>query len=130
VSHLCFTVSLGASGQEVTWDTLLIGKTLFIEIPGDLLPEGSRDSFVSLLEHAEDVLECNKVIVCFQRDRHDRASLIRTFKFFGFALVTPGTHQPAPVSGGDLLYLAYSIHPQSSQSESDSSDSDGSDESD
>ena len=42
VSHLCFTVSLGDQ-QDVKWDTLLIGKTLFIEIPGDILPEGSRE---------------------------------------------------------------------------------------
>jgi len=124
VSHLCFTVSLG-DGQDVKWDTLLIGKTLFIEIPGDILPEGSRESFVSVLEHAEDVLGCSKVIICFKKNRDDRASLIRTFKFFGFALVAPGTHQLAPVSG-DLLYLAYNIDPDSSQSESD----DDSDESD
>jgi hypothetical protein len=124
VSHLCFVVSLG-SGQDVKWDTLLIGKTLFIEIPGDLLPEGSRDSFVSVLEYAEDILGCSKVIVCFKKSRDDRASLIRTFKFFGFALVAPGTqHQLAPPVSGDLLYLAYSIESDSaSQSESDDSDS-------
>jgi ornithine decarboxylase antizyme 1 len=120
VSHLCFVVSLG-SGQDVKWDTLLIGKTLFIEIPGDILPEGSRESFVSVLEHAEDVLACSKVIICFKKNREDRASLIRTFKFFGFALVAPGSHQLAAPVSGDMLYLAYTIDPDSSsQSESES----------
>jgi ornithine decarboxylase antizyme 1 len=120
VSHLCFTVSLGDQ-QDVQWDTLLIGKTLFIEIPGDILPEGSRESFVSVLEHAEDVLACSKVIICFKKNREDRASLIRTFKFFGFALVAPGSHQLAAPVSGDMLYLAYTIDPDSSsQSESES----------
>lgn len=120
VSHLCFTVSLGDQ-QDVKWDTLLIGKTLFIEIPGDILPEGSRESFVSVLEHAEDVLGCSKVIICFKKNREDRASLIRTFKFFGFALVAPGSHQLAAPVSSDMLYLAYNIDPDSSsQSESES----------
>jgi ornithine decarboxylase antizyme 1 len=123
VSHLCFTVSLGDQ-QDVKWDTLLIGKTLFIEIPGDILPEGSRESFVSVLEHAEDVLACSKVIICFKKNREDRASLIRTFKFFGFALVAPGSHQLAAPVSGDMLYLAYSIDPDSSSHSESESDCD------
>jgi hypothetical protein len=111
----------------VHWDTLLIGKTLFVEIPADILPEGSRESFVSLLEHAEDVLGCSKVIICFKKNRADQASLIRTFMFLGFSLVAPGTHQLAV--SRDLVYLAYSIDPldassSSSSSEDDSDDSD------
>jgi ornithine decarboxylase antizyme 1 len=124
VSHLCFKVRL--VGQEVTWDTLLFGKTLFIEIPNDILPEGSRESFISVLEHAEDVLGCTKVIVCFKKNRDDRASLIRTFMFLGFVLVAPGTHQLAV--SGDLMYLAYTIEPDSSSSSDE--DDDESDDSD
>jgi len=119
VSHLCFNVKL--VGQEVKWDTLLLGKTLFIEIPSDILPEGSKESFISVLEHAEEVLECSKVIVCFKKNRDDRESLIRTFMFLGFVLVAPGTHQLA--MSGDLMYLAYAIDPDES-SESSSEDSD------
>lgn len=120
VSHLCFTVTL--VGQEVKWETLLIGKTLFIEIPSDILPEGSKESFVSVLEHAEEALGCSKVIVCFKKNRDDRESLIRTFMFLGFVLVAPGTHQLAV--SGDLMYLAYSIEPDdsASSSEDDSDD--------
>jgi hypothetical protein len=118
VSNLCFRVRL--VGQEVTWETLLIGKTLFIEIPADILPEGSKESFVTLLEYAEEVLTCTHVIVCFKKNRNDRASLVRTFMFLGFVPVAPGTHRLAV--SGDLMYLAYTI-----QSDDDSaSDSDGS----
>lgn len=121
VKHLCFSVRLG--GQDVHWDTLLIGKTLFVEIPSDILPEGSKESFVALLEHAEDVLCCSKVIICFKKNRVDQASLIRTFMFLGFTLVAPGTHQLAV--SGDLMYLAYSIDPPDfSSEESSSEDSD------
>jgi len=123
VTHLCFTVTL--VGQEVKWETLLIGKTLFVEIPSDILPEGSKESFVSLLEYAEDALGCSKVIVCFRKDRDNRESLIRTFMFLGFVLVAPGMHQLAV--SGDLMYLAYSIDPDESSDESDGDSSDQSD---
>jgi ornithine decarboxylase antizyme 1 len=116
VSSLCFSIRL--IGQEVIWETLLIGKTLFIEIPADILPEGSKESFVTLLEYAEEVLSCSQVIVCFKKNRVDRASLIRTFMFLGFGLVAPGTHQLAV--SGDLMYLAYAIQADSSSDESDS----------
>jgi hypothetical protein len=117
--HFCITVE----GQESHWDTLLIGKTLFVEVPSNILPDGSRESFVSLLEHAEDVLGCSKVIIYFKKNRPDQATLIHTFLFLGFVLVAPGTHQLAV--SGDLLYLAYSIDPlDSSSSEDDSDESD------
>lgn len=111
---LCFSIRL--VGQEVIWETLLIGKTLFIEIPADILPDGSKESFVMLLEYAEEVLCCSHVIVCFKKNRVDRATLIRTFMFLGFVLVAPGTHHLAV--SGDLMYLAYTIQ-MDSDSDSD-----------
>lgn len=122
VTHICFDVSL-VGHEVVKWDTLLIGKTLFIEIPNDILPEGSKESFVSLLEYAEENLKCNKVIVCFKKARPDRETLIRTFMFLGFVLVAPGTHQLAV--SGDLMYLAYSIDSDQLSSDESCDDSDG-----
>lgn len=118
-SNLCFTIRL--IGQQVTWETLLVGDTLYIEIPSDILPEGSKESFVMLLEYAEEVLRCSHVIVCFKKNRDDRAFLIRTFMFLGFALVPPGGRQFGTSS--DLMYLAYAIQPES-DSDSDCGDSD------
>lgn len=119
VSNLCFTIRL--IGQQVVWETLLVGDTLYIEIPNDILPEGSKESFVMLLEYAEEVLHCSHVIVCFKKNRDDRAFLIRTFMFLGFALVPPGGRQFGTSS--DLMYLAYAIQPES-DSDSDCGDSD------
>jgi len=120
VTNLSFCIRL--VGQEVTWETLVIGKTMFIEIPSNILPEGSKESFVTLLEYAQDVLSCTHVIVCFKKNRSDRASLIRTFMFLGFVPVAPGAHRLAV--SGDLMYLAYSIHSDDDESASDCDDSD------
>ena len=38
---LCFNIRV--IGHEVTWETILIGTTLFIEIPSDILPVGSKE---------------------------------------------------------------------------------------
>ena len=47
--------------KEVEWKTLLVNGILYVDIPTSVLPDGSRDSFVSLLEFAEDKLDCEKV---------------------------------------------------------------------
>lgn len=124
-SSLCFKVTL-TERMEVTWETLLVGDRLFVEIPCGILPAGSKESFVTLLEYAEEVLKCSYVIVCFKKGRTDRACLIRTFMFLGFAMVAPG-HRLVPASG-DLLFMAYSIDgcgsdaPSSDESEDDDED--------
>jgi len=126
VSHLCFTVSL--IGQQVTWDTLFISKTLVIEIPPGNLPDGSKESFVMLLEYAEEKLGCKKVIVCFKKSCMERETLIRTFMFLGFVLVSPGTHQLARTN--DRMYMSYSIEADEDDDDVDDSDLDSEAESD
>lgn len=120
VSHLCFTVSL--IGQQVKWDTLFISKTLVIEIPPGNLPDGSKESFVMLLEYAEEKLCCKKVIVCFKKSSKERETLIRTFMFLGFVLVSPGTHQLA--RSNDRMYMSYSIDADDEDDDDDDDESD------
>lgn len=105
-SRLCFKISL-ADALHVTWDTLLIDRKLYIEVPTGILPDGSKESFVTLLEYAEEVLKCSHVIVCFKKTRTDRASLVRTFMFLGFAVVAPGSAL-VPMSS-EHLFMAYTI---------------------
>lgn len=45
------------------WDAVLRGRTLYVALPPRVLPEGSREAFVALLEAAEDKLKCEHVIV-------------------------------------------------------------------
>jgi ornithine decarboxylase antizyme 1 len=87
------------------WETILFERRLFVEVPKYILPEGSKESFVRLLEFAEDELKCSHVIVCFKKDRPDRASLIRVFMFLGFTVLPPG-HPLVPRQTGDVMYLA------------------------
>lgn len=116
-SSLSFVVTL-TDHLEVSWETLLVGKKLFVEIPSGILPEGSKESFVTLLEYAEEALHCSHVVVCFSKNRLDRASLVRTMMFLGFVVVAPGN--PLVPMSGDLMFMAYVIEDE--ESEEDESD--------
>lgn len=94
--------------REVEWRTLLVNGVLYVDIPTSVLPEGSRDSFVSLLEFAEDKLDCDKVFVCFKRNRTDRNALMRVFMFLGFTVVPPD-YKLCP-QNDDIMSMVYNIH--------------------
>jgi len=101
-----------------------------VEVPNGILPVGSKESFVTLLEYAEEHLKCTDVIVCFRKNRSDRASLLRTFMFLGFVIVAP-SNSLVPATG-DLTFMAYNIveddvessSEEESSGEEDSSSSD------
>jgi ornithine decarboxylase antizyme 1 len=93
--------------KEVEWKTLLVNGVLYVDIPTSVLSEGSRDSFVSLLEFAEEKLECEKVFVCFKRNRPDRTALMRVFMFLGFTVVPPDNKQVP--QNDDIMSMVYNI---------------------
>lgn len=93
--------------KQVEWKTLLVNGTLYVDIPTSVLPDGSRDSFVSLLEFAEEKLECEKVFVCFKRNRPDRTALMRVFMFLGFTVVPPDYKQVP--QNDDIMSMVYTI---------------------
>lgn len=103
---LSFKCSL-SDEKEVEWKTLLVDGTLYVDIPSTVLLEGSRDSFVSLLEFAEDKLDCEKVFVCFKRNRTDRTALMRVFMFLGFSVVPPGNKQVP--QDEEIMSMVYNI---------------------
>jgi len=90
------------------WDTILQNNNLYIEVPDGLLPDASKDAFVALLEYAEEILECNHAVVCFLKDRIDRATLIRTFMFLGF-YVAPPSNEVVLNSQEEYIYMVYKI---------------------
>jgi len=104
-TRLSFEFQL-AEQTRVVWDTVVTGRRLYLSL-GGALPEGSKEAFVSLLEYAEEVLECTHVLVCFKKDRSDRALLIRTFMYLGFMAIPPGHHM-APANN-DHIYMLYEI---------------------
>ena len=44
-SSLCFRITL-TDCLEVSWETLLLGRKLIVEIPNGILPEGSKERYV------------------------------------------------------------------------------------
>jgi len=108
VQRLTFESRLG---DDVTfsWQTLLVDrKKLFVLVPDKLLQNGSRDSFVRLLDYAESILKCSHIIVYFKKERKDVSSVMRLFMYFGFTLLKPG-HGLIASSTADMLYMAYSV---------------------
>lgn len=76
--RLAFTLHLTET-TSVQWDTIIWRGTLYICVPSCLLPEGSKEGFVSLLEYAEETLQCHNIVVCLRKDRTDRGNLIYIF---------------------------------------------------
>jgi len=97
------------------WDTVLnpANNILYVALPNVLLPEASKQSFISLLEFAEEKLDVNAVILCMRKDRSDRSQLVRTFLFLGFQPL--GQKSPLAPPQHDVLdsqnnlFLIYSI---------------------
>ncbi|KAJ8925525.1 hypothetical protein NQ315_009364 [Exocentrus adspersus] len=91
------------------WDAVLQGRTLYVALPPRVLAEGSRESFVALLEAAEEELKCEHVIVVFANDHPERAKLIRTFMFFGFTVLSPTSPLiPSSLASGNVC-MVYNI---------------------
>lgn len=86
----------------------MLGDTVYVTPPRHLA-DGSRESFVALLEAAEDQLKCKHVVVVFDSGRSDRATLVRTFMFLGFNVLSPTSPLvPAQLAPGNVC-MAYNV---------------------
>jgi len=92
----------------LSWKGVKCLSRLYINIPGELLPPGSRECFVSLLEYAEEVLKVDTMYLCMRKDRPDRANLLRIFMFLGFEIVFGGACPQVPRSE-KFLFMGYSF---------------------
>lgn len=91
------------------WDAVLCGRTLYVALPPCILPEGSREALVALLEAAEEQLKCQHVVLVFASDRQDRGNLVRTFMFLGFAVLSPTSPNIPPQLAAGNVCMLYNI---------------------
>jgi len=129
------TTTSGGSGTSTTaattdnnelpgWEAVLWRGRLYVSVTPQALSNGSKEAFVSLLEYAEDVLECSHVIVCLGKPSYLQANdngassgidtndkdikmAIRNFMFLGFQALAPG-HEFMP-SNPNLVCFYYTI---------------------
>lgn len=97
-----------------SWDSVLDHDTnmLYVALPKQLTHEASKQSFLSLLEFAEEKLECDGVVLCIRKDRPDRQNLTKTFLFLGFSPLNPKSPLAPPQMEGrndEHLFLIYNI---------------------
>jgi len=98
-----------ADDFDVRWEATMHPEgRLLIHVPETALPEGSKESFVRLLEVAEEDLFCQSVFVQFGKHRADRPHLVRTFMYFGFAMLPPDK-TPLP-SDPENITMVYHIN--------------------
>ncbi|PKY55686.1 hypothetical protein RhiirA4_410726, partial [Rhizophagus irregularis] len=76
-----------------TWSGIIKNNTLFLRV-SSLEYDSLKESIVAVIELAEELLKCDTLVICL--DRNDKNSslstLIRSFFYFGFELVPPGTY--------------------------------------
>lgn len=58
--------------NEVKWSALLFKGTLYLSVPNGLVVERSKEAFVTLLEFAEEQLDCSAIVVYFEKNRPER----------------------------------------------------------
>jgi len=95
--------------QEVKWSALLYKGNLYLNVPNGLVIERSKEAFVTLLEFAEEELDCSAIIVCFSKSRPERQSLMRMFMFLGFVTLPPKHALMPSDASEDTMYMAYEL---------------------
>lgn len=78
-----------AENTICTWHTVVCDQTMFVFVPDNLSELGSKESFVSLLEIAEEDLGCSFVVGCIGADSTEKLAHMRTFTYMGFEIVNP-----------------------------------------
>ncbi|XP_041988597.1 LOW QUALITY PROTEIN: ornithine decarboxylase antizyme 2 [Aricia agestis] len=90
------------------WEAVVSGSTIYLRLPG-VLQSGSKESFMLLLDFAEERLGCTNCIICVLKNRSDRALLMRTFMFMGFQLLAPNSPLARDIANPDYIFLHYNM---------------------
>jgi len=71
-TQLHFSCTGGLQQDEVKWTALLFKGHLYLSVPNGLVVETSKEAFVTLLEFAEEQLDCEAIVVCFAKNRPEK----------------------------------------------------------
>jgi len=98
--------AISATQKEHGWDAIVVKGRLYVLVDvSQMNDSGSKEAFVSLLEYAEEVLECSHVIVCFEKCQSSNTkTAIRNFLFLGFQPLAPG-HEYLPTNSNLVCFL-------------------------
>lgn len=96
--------------SRALWEAVLVNGNLLLTIPDEGLPEGTKQAITELLEFAEEQLHASAVIVSLNKQRTDRATIIRTLMYLGFESLAPGNQLVAPeMQDPQMYFMAYMI---------------------
>ncbi|KAH8297294.1 hypothetical protein KR044_010174, partial [Drosophila immigrans] len=99
--------------QSTNWMTILnpTNNILYVAFPTELPPAGSKQTFVSLLEFAEDKLEVDGIVMVMRKDQVDCGRLIEAFLFMGFEPLSRKSPKapPAAINDNENYYFLYNI---------------------
>jgi len=98
--------AISATQKDHGWDAIVLKGRLYVLVDvSQMNDSGSKEAFVSLLEYAEEVLECSHVIVCFEKCQSSNTkTAIRNFLFLGFQPLAPG-HEYLPTNPNLVCFL-------------------------
>jgi len=97
------------TSENIKWEALFWQKKLYLQIPDEGLPEGSKEAMTELLEFAEETLKVSHVTLSFRKDRTDRVQVIRTLMYLGFDSLSPDHPLiPSDLADSAFYFMAYS----------------------
>ncbi|CAD7014357.1 unnamed protein product [Ceratitis capitata] len=107
------TIKLHVTENKYTaWESVLnpVNNILYVAMPEKLPPEASKDTFISLLEFAEEKLDVDAVVLCVRKNIPDRGSLFETLLIMGFQPLSRKSPMAPPATANDSENYFFIYH--------------------
>ncbi|KAL5468879.1 hypothetical protein EMCRGX_G030011 [Ephydatia muelleri] len=111
-----FTCAINHAGQVVSMKALKWQKAIFVHFSEEKLSSVSKECLVSLLDFAEDTLQCNVAYAFFNKTLTVHEDFIRAMKFVGFELLVQ-PHPLLPLASHNYSFMAYELSDGDSSSD-------------
>ncbi|KRX86896.1 Ornithine decarboxylase antizyme 1, partial [Trichinella pseudospiralis] len=93
-------------GIENIWNAIIVSpKCIHLYVTLTDVALLSRKGFISVLEFVTETLKLEEIYLVIDKERSDRALLIRSFSYFGFRTVAPGE---TPMNNAEeVIFMKY-----------------------